>query len=88
MTTNTIKELMMLQKKEAFLWEQLEEAVELTENTNMLKYLTTELDRIKSKIMEIETQQYFKELDEEYAENSNETTDKWDKKKSEEFYNW
>ena len=54
----------------------------------MLKYLTTELDRIKSKIMEIETQQYFKELDEEYAENSNETTDKWDKKKSEEFYNW
>ena len=67
---------MMLQKKEAFLWEQLEEAVELTENTNMLKYLTTELDRIKSKIMEIETQQYFKELDEEYAENSNETTDK------------
>jgi Ni,Fe-hydrogenase III large subunit len=76
MTTNTIKELMMLQKKEAFLWEQLEEAVELTENTNMLKYLTTELDRIKSKIMEIETQQYFKELDEEYAENSNETTDK------------
>jgi hypothetical protein len=76
MTTNTTTELTILQKKEAFLWERLEEAVELTENTNMLTFLTTELDRIKAKIMELETQQYFKELDKEYAENSNQTADK------------
>jgi hypothetical protein len=39
MTTNTTTELTILQKKEAFLWERLEEAVELTENTNQIATL-------------------------------------------------
>jgi hypothetical protein len=76
MTTNTTTELEILHKKEAFLWERMEEAVELTTNTNTVSFLTTELDKVKARILELETEQYFNELDQEYAENSNETTDK------------
>lgn len=76
MTTNTTMELEILHKKEAFLWERMEEAVELTTNTNTISFLTTELDKVKARILELETEQYFNELDQEYAENSNETTDK------------
>ena len=70
MTTNTSAELQILRKKETFLWERLEEAVEFTENTNSLNFLTKELDRIKARILELETQEYFKELDQQY-ENAN-----------------
>jgi hypothetical protein len=70
MTTNTSTELQILRKKETFLWERLEEAVEFTENTNSLNFLTKELDRIKARILELETQEYFKELDQQY-ENAN-----------------
>ena len=70
MTTNTSAELQILRKKETFLWERLEEAVEFTENTNSLNFLTKELDRIKTRILELETQEYFKELDQQY-ENAN-----------------
>ncbi len=76
MTTNITTELEILHKKEAFLWERMEEAVELTTNTNTISFLTTELDKVKARILELETEQYFNELDQEYAENSNETTDK------------
>lgn len=76
MTTNRTTELEILHKKEAFLWERMEEAVELTTNTNTITFLTTELDKVKARILELETEQYFNELDQEYAENSNETTDK------------
>jgi hypothetical protein len=76
MTTNRTTELEILHKKEAFLWERMEEAVELTTNTNTISFLTTELDKVKARILELETEQYFNELDQEYAENSNETTDK------------
>ncbi len=76
MTTNITIELEILHKKEAFLWERMEEAVELTTNTNTISFLTTELDKVKARILELETEQYFNELDQEYAENSNETTDK------------
>lgn len=54
----------------------MEEAVELTTNTNTISFLTTELDKVKARILELETEQYFNELDQEYAENSNETTNK------------
>ena len=70
MTTNTSAELQILRKKETFLWERLDEAVEFTENTNSLNFLTKELDRIKARILELETQEYFKELDQQY-ENAN-----------------
>lgn len=70
MTINTTTELQILRKKETFLWERLEEAVEFTENTNSLNFLTKELDRIKARILELETQEYFKELDQQY-ENAN-----------------
>lgn len=70
MTINTTTELQILRKKETFLWERLEEAVEFTENTNSLSFLTKELDRIKARILELETQEYFKELDQQY-ENAN-----------------
>ena len=76
MTTNITMELEILHRKEAFLWERMEEAVELTTNTNTISFLTTELDKVKARILELETEQYFNELDQEYAENSNETTDK------------
>jgi hypothetical protein len=76
MTTSTTMELEILHKKEAFLWERMEEAVELTTNTNTISFLTTELDKVKARILELETEQYFNELDQEYAKNSNETTDK------------
>ncbi len=76
MTTNITTELEILHKKEAFLWERMEEAVELTTNTNTISFLTTELDKVKARILELETEQYFNELDQEYAENSNETTNK------------
>jgi hypothetical protein len=76
MTTNITIELEILHRKEAFLWERMEEAVELTTNTNTISFLTTELDKVKARILELETEQYFNELDQEYAENSNETTDK------------
>ena len=76
MTTNITTELEILHKKEAFLWERMEEAVELTTNTNTISFLTTELDKVKARILELETEQYFNELDQEYAKNSNETTDK------------
>ena len=70
MTTNTSAELQILRQKETFLWERLEEAVEFTENTNSLNFLTKVLDRIKARILELETQEYFKELDQQY-ENAN-----------------
>lgn len=70
MTINTTTELQILRKKETFLWERLEEAVEFTENANSLNFLTKELDRIKARILELETQEYFKELDQQY-ENAN-----------------
>ena len=70
MTINTTTELQILRKKETFLWERLDEAVEFTENTNSLNFLTKELDRIKARILELETQEYFKELDQQY-ENAN-----------------
>ena len=76
MTTNITTELEILHRKEAFLWERMEEAVELTTNTNTISFLTTELDKVKARILELETEQYFNELDQEYAENSNKTTNK------------
>jgi hypothetical protein len=76
MTTKITTELELLHKKEAFLWERMDEAVELSTNTSTLTFLTTELDKVKARILELETTLYFKELDEEYAETTNEKSNK------------
>ena len=49
------KQLELLNKKQEFLWRQLDEVMELAENSQSVSFLLTELDNVKSKILELET---------------------------------
>lgn len=62
------KQLELLNKKQEFLWRQLDEVMELTENSQSVSFLLTELDNVKSKILELETKMFYKELEINYVE--------------------
>jgi hypothetical protein len=62
------KQLELLNKKQEFLWRQLDEVMELAENSQSVSFLLTELDNVKSKILELETKMFYKELEINYVE--------------------
>lgn len=62
------KQLELLNKKQEFLWRQLDEVMELAENSQSVSFLLTELDNVKSKILELETKMFYKELENNYVE--------------------
>jgi len=62
----TEEQLELLHKKQDYLWHQLDEVLEITENSNSLSFLLTELDIIKAKIVELETKMFYKELESKY----------------------
>jgi hypothetical protein len=62
------KQLELLNKKQEFLWQQLDEVMELAENSHSVSFLLNELDVIKAKILELETRIFYKELENNYVE--------------------
>jgi len=64
----TEKQLELLNKKQEFLWQQLDEVMELAENSHSVSFLLNELDVIKAKILELETRIFYKELENNYVE--------------------
>jgi len=62
------KQLELLNKKQEFLWQQLDEVMELAENSHSVSFLLNELDIIKAKILELETRIFYKELENNYVE--------------------
>ena len=64
----TEKQLELLNKKQEFLWQQLDEVMELAENSHSVSFLLNELDIIKAKILELETRIFYKELENNYVE--------------------
>lgn len=64
----TEKQLELLNKKQEFLWQQLDEIMELAENSQSVSFLLNELDSIKAKILELETKIFYKELENNYVE--------------------
>jgi len=64
----TEKQLELLNKKQEFLWQQLDEIMELAENSQSVSFLLNELDSIKAKMLELETKIFYKELENNYVE--------------------
>jgi|DEB0MinimDraft_10_1074344.scaffolds.fasta_scaffold275932_2 hypothetical protein len=64
----TEKKLEMLQRKQEFLWEQLDEVMEYAENSYSVSLLMREIDIVKSKILELEISNFYKELEDECDE--------------------
>ena len=62
------KQLELLNKKQEFLWQQLDEVMELAENSHSVSFLLNELDVIKAKILELETRIFYKDLENNYVE--------------------
>jgi len=62
------KQLELLNKKQEFLWQQLDEVMELADNSHSVSFLLNELDVIKAKILELETRIFYKELENNYVE--------------------
>ena len=62
------KQLELLNKKQEFLWQQLDEVMELAENSHSVSFLLNELDVVKAKILELETRIFYKELENNYVE--------------------
>lgn len=62
------KQLELLERKQEYLWQQLDSAVEIAENSRTVSYLLQELDVLKAKTTAIETKMFFEDLEEEYNE--------------------
>ena len=62
------KQLELLNKKQEFLWRQLDEVMEFSENSHSVSFLVNELDFVKSKILELETRIFYKQLEGDYVE--------------------
>ena len=64
----TEKKLEILQRKQDFLWEQLDEVMEYAENSYSVSLLMREIDIVKSKILELEISNFYRELEDECDE--------------------
>lgn len=56
----------ILLKKQEFLWQKLDSAMEFAENTSCMAFLLHEMDIIKARILELETYAFYNEIEQNH----------------------